>query len=237
MKSTDRPRRAARKWPGRSDLIDSNITQLWLVGSAGTPHKSPPLPRASIKMTEPITPYLLTTFVEPAPSPSDPPDAPDVYRALGVAMVAWGRLEGHFTLTTIALLNLGPRKQKKFPMKWEGQAAVWREALSAVPQLAGLRGVAEQFLSKMAALAEPRHLIVHSNWGLFQRESPAAIDAIKVRAQPKTEDGLLHARTIFTAANLGEFSERANQLNLELMKVSVPITALRGSPSSAARRV
>lgn len=69
-------------------------------------------------MTEPITPYVLTTFVEPAPSPSDPPDAPDVYRALGVAMVAWGRLEGHFTLTTIALLNLGPRKQKKFPMKW-----------------------------------------------------------------------------------------------------------------------
>jgi hypothetical protein len=69
----------------------SNITQLWLVGSVGTPHKSRPLPRASIKMTEPITPYLLTTFVEPAPSPSDPPDAPDVYRSLGVAVVAWGR--------------------------------------------------------------------------------------------------------------------------------------------------
>ncbi len=142
MKSTDLPRRAAREWPARSDIIDSNITQLWLVGSAGTPHKSPPLPRASIKMTEPITQYPLTTFVEPAPSPSDPPDAPDVYRALGVAMVAWARLEGRFTLTTIALLNLGPRKRKKFPMKWEGQVAVWREALSTVPQLAGLRGVA-----------------------------------------------------------------------------------------------
>ena len=129
MKSADRPRRAARKWPARSDLIDSNTTQLWLVGSVGAPHKSSPLPRASIKMTEPITPYLLTTFVEPAPSPSDPPDAPDVYRALGVAVVAWGRLEGHFTLTTIALLNLGHRKQKKFPMKCEGQVAVWREAL------------------------------------------------------------------------------------------------------------
>jgi hypothetical protein len=152
-------------------------------------------------------------------------------------VVAWGRLEGQFTLITITLLNLGPRKPKKFPMKWEGQVAVWREALAAVPELAGLRGPAEQFLSKMGALAEARHLIVHSNWGLFRRESPAAIDAIKVRAQPKMEDGLLHGRTIFTAANLGEFSERANRLNLELMKISDPIMALRGTPPSAARRV
>jgi hypothetical protein len=60
-------------------------------------------------------------------------------------------------------------------MKWEGQVAVWREALSAVPELAGLGGPAEQFFSKMDALAEARH--VDSNWGLFRRGSPAAIDA------------------------------------------------------------
>jgi hypothetical protein len=186
-------------------------------------------------MTEPITPYLLTTFVEPAPSRSDPPGAPDLYRSLGVAVVAWGRLEGQFTLITIALLNLGPRKPKKFPMKWEGQVEVWREALAAVPGLAATRDPAEQFLSKMGALAEVRHLIVHSNWGLFRKELPAAIDAIKVRAPPKTKDGLLHYRTIFTAANLGEFSERANRLNLELMKISDPIMALRGMPSAAMR--
>ena len=196
-----------------------------------------PPPRAPIKMTELITPYLLTTFVEPAPSPSDPPHALELYRALGVAVVAWGRLEGHFTLITITLLNLGSRKQKKFPMKWEGQVAVWREGLSAVPQLAGLRGPAEQFLSKMGVLAEARHAIVHSNWGLFRRGSPAAIDVMKVRAQPKTEDGLLDGRTFFTAAYLGEFSEGANQLNRELMKISVPIVALRGTPPSAARRL
>jgi hypothetical protein len=188
-------------------------------------------------MTEPITPYLLTTFVEPVPSPSDPPDAPEFYRALGVAVVAWGRLEGHFTLITIALLNLGPRKPKKFPMKWEGQVAVWREALSAIPELGQLRGPAEQFLSKMGALAELRHLIVHSNWDAFRQGSPAAIDVTKVRAQPKTEDGLLHGRTIFTAANLGEFSKTANRLNIELTKISDPIMALRGPPPSAAKRL
>ena len=154
----------------------------------GTPHKLLPLPCASVKVAEPITPYLLTTFVEPAPSRSDPPATPDLYRSLGVAVVAWGRLEGQFTLITIALLNLGPRKPKKFPMKWEGQVEVWREALAAVPRLAATRDPAEQFLSKMGALAEVRHLIVHSNWGLFRKELPAAIDAIKVRAQPKTKD-------------------------------------------------
>jgi hypothetical protein len=188
-------------------------------------------------MTEPFTPHLLTTFVEPAPSPSDPPDAPDFYRALGVAIVAWGRLEGHFTLTTITLLNLGPRKRKKFPMKWEGQVEVWREALSAAPDLAGLIGPAEQFLSRMSVLANARHVIAHGNWGLFRRESPAAIDVMKVRAQPGTEDGLLHGRTFFTAAYLSAFSEEANQMNLELMKMSVPIEALRGTPPSTVRRL
>jgi hypothetical protein len=64
---------------------------------------------------------------------------------------------------------------------------------------------------------------------------PATIDVMKVRAQPKTEDGLLHGRTFFTAAYLGEFSERANQLNLELMKMSVPVVDLRGSPPGRAR--
>jgi hypothetical protein len=64
-------------------------------------------------------------------------------------------------------------------MKWEGQVAVWREALSAVPELAGSSGPAEQFLLKMSELAAVRHLIVHSNWGPFRSESPAAIDADK----------------------------------------------------------
>jgi hypothetical protein len=179
----------------------------------------------------------MTTFVEPAPSPSDPPGAKAVYRALGIAVVAWGRLEGHFIFITITLLNLGPRKQKKLPMKWEGQAAVWREALSALPELAESSGSAERFLLKMSELAAVRHLIVHSNWGLFRSGSPAAIDAIKVRPQPGTEDGLLHGRTIFTAANLAEFAGRANQLNLELMAIGNPIVALRGRPPATVTRL
>jgi hypothetical protein len=122
-------------------------------------------------------------------------------------------------------------------MKWEGQVAVWREALSAVPELAGSSGPAEQFLLKMSELAAVRHLIVHSNWGLFRSESPAAIDAIKVRPQPGTEDGLLHGRTIFTAANLAEFAGQANRLNLDLMTIGGPIVALRGRPPTAAARL
>jgi hypothetical protein len=120
-----------------------------------------------IVMTEPLVP--LRTYVEPAPSLSDPPDAPEFYQALGIAMVAWGRLEGHFTLITITLLNLGLRKRKKFPMKREGQVEVWREALDAVPALVALKSRAERFLAGMEELAGDRHRIVHCNWGLFQR--------------------------------------------------------------------
>jgi hypothetical protein len=88
-----------------------------------------------------FSPSLLRTYVEPAPTPTDPPGSGEFYAALGIAIVAWGRLEGHFTLTIVTILNIASHKRigKKLPMKWERLVEVWRTAfeLGLVRQTVG----------------------------------------------------------------------------------------------------
>ena len=160
-------------------------------------------------------------------------------RFFGIAVVAWGRLEGHFTHLIILILNIGRHKRigKKLPMKWERLMEVWRLAFENVPELTTWKAQADVFISDMDKLAEDRNRIVHGMWELFRPGPSLAMDVTKIRAQSGTEDGLLHGRAFFTPEWLHDFSRRANRLNRDLLTIGEPIVALRGAPPKPIRRL
>lgn len=131
-----------------------------------------------------ISPSLLRTYVEPAPSPSDPAGSRNFYAAPGIAIVAWGRLEGHFTLLIVTILNIASHKRigKKLPMKWERLVEVWRTAFETVPALAALRPMADRFIVQLDELAQHRNRLVHGYWELFDPGPPIRIDLTSVKA-------------------------------------------------------
>jgi hypothetical protein len=186
-----------------------------------------------------ISPSVLRTYVEPAPSPSDPAGSRNFYAALGIAIVAWGRLEGHFTLLIITILNIASHKRigKKLPMKWERLVEVWRTAFETVPALAASRPMADRFIVQLDELAQHRNRLVHGYWELFDPGPPIRIDLTSVRAQKGTEDGMLFTRVSITRGWLRQFATEANQLNLALLELGRPIVTLRGTLPTPPRRL
>ena len=63
-------------------------------------------------MPEPSKPLLFRHYLEHTPSPNDPEGASEFYQALGIFVMAFGRLEGHFLMCILRILtsqNLGGR--------------------------------------------------------------------------------------------------------------------------------
>ncbi len=186
-----------------------------------------------------ITPSLLRTYVEPAPSPSDPPGSGDFYAAIGIALVAWGRLEGHFTLLIITILNIASHRRigKRLPMRWERLVEVWRTAFETVPALTASRPMAERFITQLDELAQLRNRLIHGYWELFDPGPPIRIELTSVRAHTGTEDGMLFTRGAITLNWLQQFATQANQLNLALLALGQPIMALRAAPPKPPHRL
>jgi hypothetical protein len=185
-----------------------------------------------------ISPHLFRAYVEPAPSPTDHPSADDIYKAIGIGVVAWGRLEGHFFSILITILNVASHKRipKKPPMKWDRQREVWAVAFETVPSLAHLRARAATFISDMDKLSERRNNLVHGLWELFNAGEPISINVVTIKAQSGTDNGLLHGTELITVDWLSNFAHEANRLNLELISLTAPIVALRGAPPPQVRR-
>jgi len=184
----------------------------------------------------PAEPFLFRLKVEHTPSPNDPAGADEFYRALGIMVVAWGRLEGHFVTTLLLMMTVaGADLGEKLPMDWKSRSAMWRKAFDAIPDLSMFKVSALKFIEKMEALALDRHAIVHSLWEGFNNVEPLSIGAVLIRAKNKTQDGLDIRRAQVTVENIVEAGKRANELNLRLMPLSQFLTGCRNArnPPSA----
>jgi hypothetical protein len=60
-------------------------------------------------------PSLLRIYPQTTPSPNDPPGADKFYWALGVAIVAWGRLEGNFLACLMMIIQIAKDKRIELP--------------------------------------------------------------------------------------------------------------------------
>jgi hypothetical protein len=98
-------------------------------------------------------PFLFRLTVEHTPSPNDPEGADDLYRAIGIMVVAWGRLEGHFVASLLTMMAIsGDRLGHQLPMNWKARSAMWRKAFETLPYLAAFKQSGLQFLTQVDGL-------------------------------------------------------------------------------------
>jgi hypothetical protein len=71
--------------------------------------------------------FSFTINLEYTPSPNDPEGAHEFYMSLGILMIAWGRLDGHFSACVKTILDLADQPQfpKQIPWPWEQRANIW----------------------------------------------------------------------------------------------------------------
>ena len=143
-------------------------------------------------MKPPLKQSVIRVYAEMTPSPTDPPNADEFYKALGIATVAWGRLEGHFAALLLLVLNVATHEGigKKFPMKPEKRGEIWRLAFGTTPTLKPSSAAAEAFMTAMENLAQHRNDIAHGLWEFFRPEPPLSIDVVTIRAKRGTPDGV-----------------------------------------------
>ncbi len=178
----------------------------------------------------PAKPFLFRLTVEHTPSPNDPKEADEFYKAIGIMIVAWGRLEGHFVASLLTMMTIAPSELGvKLPMDWKARAAMWRKTFDVVPDLSMFKASALHFLEKMESVALDRHSIVHALWEQFSDTTPRSIGAVLIRGKNKTTDGLDIKRGQITVENIIEVGERANELNQRLMPLSQFLAGYRNA--------
>jgi hypothetical protein len=195
-------------------------------------------------MVDPDKSGMLQITIEHTPSPNDPKGADQFYRALGIFIVAWGRLEGQFVVCLLSLLNLsgaqGLGLGTKLPMSFDDRAALWRKAFEGIPLLLPLKEAAMIFLQELKDLAEDRHTIVHALWEPFAPTEPPSVDIVTIKHKNKTKDGLETNRHTVTTAKLTEIAQKADRLNIAMAPLSQLVTKLRSAqnpPPGNIRRV
>jgi hypothetical protein len=119
----------------------------------------------------------LQLHLELTPSPNDPKDAPQFYRALGVAVVALARLENHFLGCVINILGLPETAHlaRRFPLALADRLKIWNKAFEISMALNPVKIVSLAFAEQLAFLAEDRKNIVHGHWGPFRTTPPTRV--------------------------------------------------------------
>jgi hypothetical protein len=182
-------------------------------------------------MVDPDKPGMLRITIEHTPSPTDPEGADDFYKALGIMIVAWGRLEGQFVLCLLMLLNLpgGNELGDQLPMPFDRRATLWRKAFETMVPLQPFREIALELLAEIKDVAHDRHTVVHALWEPFAPTEPPSIGIVTIKPRNKTKNGIDIRRDTATTAMLREIGEKADRLNLALAPLSQFLTWYRSS--------
>jgi hypothetical protein len=188
-------------------------------------------------MSDPIGNVVLWTCFDSVPSPFDPPSAREFYEALGIATIAWGRLEGNFNHLFVMVLNIAddPEISKRFYIKREKMAEVWNRAFAITPALAPYKDQARTVLEGIEELSDTRDIFAHALWGPFISHAPMTMKIGKLKPRDSA-DGLWYTHGIATINDIRKFIGEANFLNGALFQLSERIAPLRGEAPPDARR-
>ncbi|OPH82496.1 hypothetical protein [Nitrobacter vulgaris] len=134
----------------------------------------------------PAEPFLFRLNVEHTPSSNDPEGADEFYRAIGIMVVSWGSLEGHFVASLLTMMTIAPSELGvKLPMNWKARAAIWRKAFDVVSDFSMYRASAFHFLEKMESVALQDHVAVYwSGSYSCQKQYPG-----RIRHQTRASNG------------------------------------------------
>jgi hypothetical protein len=179
-------------------------------------------------MAPPPKPDLHQIHLTTTPSPDDPPNANEFYLALGVATVAWGRLEGHFVACLMMAMQIAKDKRlgMKLPTRWKKRAKVWKDAFELIPSLKPRQKNAIALLDGINDLAEDHNLVAHAQWDSFLPQTQLTIKIVGIKANTRKPDSGEFRRTTISMEELAEFTGRANSLNLRLSPIRQFLVAL-----------
>jgi hypothetical protein len=188
-------------------------------------------------MPESIGNAVLWTCFDSVPSPYDPPNAREFYEALGIATIAWGRLEGNFNNLFVIVLNIAnhPKIGKRFYIKREKVSEVWKLAFEITPALYPFRGAAIAFLSRMEELSDWRDIFAHGLWGPFESDAPLTMKIAKLKPRDAV-DGMWYSHGTININDVRKFTGQTNHLNGTLFHFAETLAPLRGEAPLDAHR-
>ena len=185
-------------------------------------------------MVEPLKPILIRLQLEHTPSPNDPEGAPAFYQALGIFVMAFGRLEGHFLMCILHILQTQATLglSKKLPQALTEQAKIWTDAFRISPTLNSHEKDALDFLKEMQDVAVDRNRFVHGLWEGFNPGMPLSANNVSIKHRKETESGITFRRTTITINQLIMAAQKASRLNIALFPFSTLLAVEHGTPPS-----
>lgn len=185
-------------------------------------------------MPEPSKPLLFRRYLEHTPSPNDPKGASDFYQALGILVMAFGRLEAHFLVCILNILQTPATSglSKKLPQNWSEYAEIWKDAFHTSSALKPYEKEALDFLAKMQGVADDRNRIFHSHWEGFNQGQPLSANTVSIKHVKGTVNGVAIRQTAITLNQLIEIAQETSRLNIELQGLSAILATERGPPPS-----
>ena len=181
---------------------------------------------------------VISTCFESVPSPNDPANANEFYEALGIATIAWGRLEGNFNNVFVMVLNIAddPRVGNRLYIKRDKVSEIWTLAFEITPILEPFKHQAKAFLSSMEELSNMRDMLSHGLWGPWVSDSPLTMSIAKLKPRDSI-DGMWYSKGQFSVNEIRWFIGQINHLNSTLYYLSDRLTPLRGGAPPDARRL
>jgi hypothetical protein len=185
-------------------------------------------------MTDRI-PSVIRIQVENTPAASDPVGAHGYYEMLGMTMMALGRLEGHFNVCLLIIMNLPGAEELGFMLyiSWKKRAKMWRKGFEAAPSLQYHKDGALALLTEIVDVMQDRHALAHAIWENFVPGQELGVAALNLKHKNGTTDGLEHRRDTITMSMLTKILRKANILNRELLQLSQFLCTLRPAPPEA----
>lgn len=181
---------------------------------------------------------VLGVYFDLVPAASDPPNAAVFYQCLGIAVVAWGRLEGNYNNVFLTVLNVANNQTvgDRFYIQRERSAKVWKLAFEITPSLTPHKTAAFDFIDKMEKLSDLRDMMVHGLWRGFV-PGYLAMEVSKIKQTRGSPETIQHKSGIISLGMIRTFALETNLLNKSLGAIADNVIPLRGAAPPRARRL
>jgi hypothetical protein len=177
---------------------------------------------------------ILEVYFDAVPSPLDPPNARKFYQALGMAIIAWGRLEGNLNALFVSVLNITTNPEvNKFYLKRDRLAEAWNLAFETTPSLMEQKDLARSIVEDMEFLSAHRDQYIHGLWQHFVSATPPTMRTAKLKPRSQTPKGLLLSESDVSLDNIQAFIDQMNRLNISLKSLAEFLLPLRGATPRA----
>ena len=182
-------------------------------------------------------PAVINIQIEDTPSSSDPQNADEFYRALGIAVMALGRLEGHFNACLLTLMRLACGSLGyELRISWNQRAETWRKAFHTLPVVNFMKDIGEALVTEIVNAMQDCHILAHGMWERFATSPSPAVYIVTMKHQRGTKDGIVTQRGAVTIEMLTNIASTANTLNRRLIPISQYLQRARGPAPPNARR-